>query len=165
MLAIQNFFAVAAAGAERLDLPEGKTVFDEGSKADGLYLIAAGKVMIAKGVEPGQRHQRTLATLGSGEFFGELSLLLDEPRVASARTVENTTLYRIGRDRFHELRAQHDPAACAVVYNLALGLCTRLRQVDNSLVGLVESSERKGSIPAADLKDMRARLFTTGLAI
>jgi CRP-like cAMP-binding protein len=56
---------------------------------------------------------RRLRTLGAGDHFGELALLLDVPRTATVRAVTPTRLFRVDRDAFDQLvrRAFDRPGA------------------------------------------------------
>lgn len=84
-----------AAGCEELSLAAHRTIFTEGDTADAFYLICSGKVAIFR--DTLGRPLQLLAQLETGEFFGELGLLHDSPRTASARTSERCRLLRIGR--------------------------------------------------------------------
>ncbi len=55
----------------------GQRLFEQGEEGGAMYVIAQGGVIL-------ERDGRTLAELGEGAFFGEMSLLLDAPRSAAA---------------------------------------------------------------------------------
>ena len=76
----------------------GEFIFQEGDVGDRLYVIRAGEVEILRG---GQR----LALLGPGEYFGEMSLLSDLRRNASARATWRTDLLAIAKGDFTKLVA------------------------------------------------------------
>jgi len=57
----------------------GEVIFDEGEVGQAIYLMLAGQVSICRQGRPEDGH---LATLGAGEFFGELGLLDDSVRTA-----------------------------------------------------------------------------------
>lgn len=79
---------------ERVNVSVGEIIFEEGEQADHAYLVASGTVEIFR--KAGNR-ERILATLGHGEIFGEMSLIDGLPRMASARTLEDTELTIISR--------------------------------------------------------------------
>src|SRR3954453_16493392 len=72
----------AAESLEALHVTTGAVLFREGAPGDAAYVLASGRVEIRVSV-PGQE-DRVLATLLSGAILGEISLLLDEPRTATA---------------------------------------------------------------------------------
>jgi CRP-like cAMP-binding protein len=74
----------------------GEIVFNEGSPADGFYVIGSGGVAIDRG---GER----VAQLGPGGFFGEGALLSGGPRAARAVVTTDTALYRLSAEAFDSL--------------------------------------------------------------
>jgi CRP/FNR family transcriptional regulator, cyclic AMP receptor protein len=80
----------------------GQKIFNEGDTGDRAYLIQSGEVEIIKnGV--------TLATLAKGELFGEMALIDDQPRMASAKALNDTTVVIVSRETFREKLAKCDP--------------------------------------------------------
>lgn len=63
--------------------PEGKVVVKQGEKGIGFFLLLDGKVEV-------RRKGRRLATLGPGEFFGEMALFDEEPRSADVVATQTT---------------------------------------------------------------------------
>lgn len=80
---------------ERREAKKGDVLFEEGEKASEAYLIATGYVEIFRKVGNGEQ---VLAKLGPGDIVGEMSLIDDQPRMASARVLDNTTLTVITRE-------------------------------------------------------------------
>ena len=74
----------------------GETLFKEGDKGDGIYLVQSGLVQISALVNEGER--RVLSRLGPGEFFGEMAVLDNEPRSATTLAEEPTQAYFIPRE-------------------------------------------------------------------
>ena len=74
----------------------GREIFREGERGDGLYAIIEGKVAITKVIPRDQRC--VLARLGPGDFFGEMEMVDDQPRTATATADENTKAYFILRE-------------------------------------------------------------------
>jgi len=85
--------------AER-KLSDGEVLFLEGDAADNAYVVADGELEILKRQD--ERDVR-LALSGVGVVVGEMALLTDEPRNATARAHGPTTLVEIPRDTFNEL--------------------------------------------------------------
>ena len=66
------------------------TVIREGELANSMYIIVSGRVRILKEVKLGE--QKSIATLGAGEVFGEMALIDKYPRSASVLTLTNSVL-------------------------------------------------------------------------
>jgi len=75
-------------------IPPGTTLFQEGDKGEEMFIIQSGKVKISKRI---RGVEKTLATLDKGEFFGEMAILNDKPRSASAETTEESEMLVIDR--------------------------------------------------------------------
>jgi CRP-like cAMP-binding protein len=63
------------------EVPAGTILFREGEGGDEMYVIQAGQIRITKRVANGEK---VLATLGPGEFLGEMAILNAKPRTATA---------------------------------------------------------------------------------
>lgn len=74
----------------------GEIIFKEGDPGDGLYVVAEGMVLISTIVDSAQ--PRVLSRMGPGEFFGEMAVLENEPRCASATAEMESRLYFIPRN-------------------------------------------------------------------
>ncbi len=85
--------------------PVGSTLFVEGMNGEVLYIIKKGKVDICKKTEKGEM---VIASLGPGEFLGELSIIDEGKRSASARVMEDSELIVITKKCFHDM-IQGDP--------------------------------------------------------
>ena len=96
---------------ERVELRElaaGEILFRQGDRGDRLYVIAEGRVRVVtgEGVE--------LATLGEGDFFGEIALVSDVPRSATVEALEPTQLLGLGREAVSAL-LEARPAVLSLV--------------------------------------------------
>jgi CRP-like cAMP-binding protein len=78
-------------------VPKGSLIFRQGDAGDQMFLIGNGRVRLFLETEG---HQKEVGVLGPGDFFGELSLMRDAPRTATAEAIEDTTLLPISRDVF-----------------------------------------------------------------
>jgi len=86
-----------ATQGEGLRVPKGSVIFRQGDPGHEMFVISEGRVRLTLG-RGGL--EKEIAVLGTGEFFGELSLLSDAPRSATATAVEDTVLLAISRDVF-----------------------------------------------------------------
>jgi CRP-like cAMP-binding protein len=86
----------------------GSKVFEEGTPADGLYIVVAGSVRVldASGAE--------LNVLEAGDFFGEMSLLADSPHGNDVEAVEDVELLVVTKERFDDLLASSPEVARSI---------------------------------------------------
>ena len=85
-----------------LQWPAGGLVFVDGADGDALYIVLSGRVRIFATVD---EKEIEVASIGPGDFFGELSLMRDEPHSKSAQATEQTELMVIPKDSFSSLLA------------------------------------------------------------
>src|SRR5262249_56522027 len=116
---------VAAHLVERAILP-GEVIFREGDLSHELYVIVAGKVEIVQQRADGPL---TLVTLAVGDFFGDIALVGDRPRSASAVAVEPTVLLTLSPEHFRQIVLE-DPA---ISFEIFRALSARIRRVDEAL--------------------------------
>jgi MFS family permease len=82
-----------ASSLTRLTVAAGETVFRQGDAGDRFYIVDSGEVEI-------EIDGRVANVLGPGDHFGEIALLRDIPRTATARARKETQLYALERDAF-----------------------------------------------------------------
>jgi hypothetical protein len=80
--------------------PAQVTICDEGKVEDCFYVVLSGRVDVYKVLE-GQR--LLVNSLNAGTHFGDIALLLDQPRSASIVTAERTEILSIDRSTFNQL--------------------------------------------------------------
>lgn len=85
----------------------GMTIFREGDEGHDAYLIEKGSVNITKSNGDGQ--EVLLRNLGEGEIFGEIALVDNLPRTATATSAESTVLVAINSQLFLNKLKQSDP--------------------------------------------------------
>ncbi|MFN2596448.1 MAG: DUF1003 domain-containing protein [Pyrinomonadaceae bacterium] len=106
---------------DRFDLDEGRTLFEAGEPGEELYVVHSGAVELYVKDVTGQKIE--LHTAHAGEMFGELALLDDEPRSATAVAVEPTVLLVLDRGDLTILFQRKPDAALAML--AALGSMAR----------------------------------------
>jgi len=125
--------------AKRQKYRDGKPIFREGEASTCAYVIKEGEVELTK---VGPKGTMRLAVLKTGELFGEMGLLDNSPRSASARAIGPVTLEIISREEFLTMVRENPKQAVAVMEKLV----TRLRKADEMLVG--KSAVSKAVQPA-----------------
>lgn len=98
-----------------LDVPAGQAVFREGDAGQTMFIIESGSIEIRLAA----RGSEAVAKLGPGDFFGEMAMLEDQPRFASAVAGEATRLLRIERAQFADLLGQNVEIAVRIMRKLA----------------------------------------------
>jgi CRP/FNR family transcriptional regulator, cyclic AMP receptor protein len=81
---------------EEIDVPAGKVLTREGARGDEFFVIVDGSVRI-------ERAGAALGTFGAGEYIGEIALLDEGPRTATATCETACRLIIIGHREFHTL--------------------------------------------------------------
>ncbi|MFN2545779.1 MAG: cyclic nucleotide-binding domain-containing protein [Actinomycetota bacterium] len=84
---------------EWVNIGPGETILAQGDIGDAFYAIRSGQVEVVKDDE-------VVATLGQGDYFGEVALLLDVPRTATVRTRTPVRVFRLRRRGFDRLVAE-----------------------------------------------------------
>jgi len=95
----------------------GQVIFHHGDPGGLLYIISHGKVKITHSTPEGQ--EALLAILGSGDFFGELALLDDSPRSATAEALEPTETLTLHRSDFRRFIGSNPAFAMHVLQSMA----------------------------------------------
>jgi len=96
------------------EVPAGHPLFWINERGEEFFVIQSGHVAITVPDEGGQK-EVTLAVLGPGDFFGEVSLLDGGPRTATARTQTEASLLVIGRDAFGQFIRDFPSAAAHIL--------------------------------------------------
>jgi sigma-B regulation protein RsbU (phosphoserine phosphatase) len=87
--------------AETVELAAGDVLFEEGKKGDAFYVVLRGRVELIKRARDGS--EQKLAVAREGEAFGEMALLNQTPRSATARALEPARLLSLSRAAFNSL--------------------------------------------------------------
>lgn len=105
-------------------------IFHENAPGDGFYMINSGSVRISKMVGDTEEE---VASMGKGDFFGEIALIDDYPRSAAAIANEECSLYFIARKDFHKLLAGDQELALKLLWAFLKAMGIRLRQTNDIL--------------------------------
>lgn len=116
---------------EEMKFKPGQVIIREGEVGDLFYVITEGQVEII--IRDADGSDMVLHKAGPGEFFGELSMLTNEPRSARVRAVEPVTALALERDEFFNFLRTHTHAAIDVLVELG----GRLHENDRLLRSMV----------------------------
>jgi len=112
-----------------------ESIFAQGDRGDGLYIVKEGRVAISRLSRDG--NELVLTVCESGDSFGELSLFDGEPRSAGAQAVDASLLLYLSRTDFETFVREHPAAmlACLRAVVKELRRCTDLAD-DVALLGV-----------------------------
>jgi len=113
-------------------------VFRKNAPGEGLYIILTGKVDIVTEDENGS--QSIVASLKEGDFFGDLALLDEAPRSASAIAKDHSTLLGFFRPDLNALIKRNPQLSVKIILNLASVIGERLRNTNELLAKVTKSN-------------------------
>ncbi len=139
-------------------IPAGTMLFNEGDRGEEMYIIQSGKVKISKKI---RGVEKTLATLDKGEFFGEMAILNDKPRSASAETIEDSEMLVIDRKTFDTLLRSNVEIAIRFIKRLA----DRLREANDQMEALMirDNTSRLVSLLAKKVREGKGGSVTVSI--
>ncbi|MBS1986094.1 MAG: Crp/Fnr family transcriptional regulator [Bdellovibrionales bacterium] len=107
----------------------------EGEPGSTMFIIASGKVVVTKDTPAGEK---VLATLGEGDFFGEMAIMgMQDRRAASVKTVLETTVLELSRDAFEGLIRRSPEIAMSVIKSLT----ERVRETNGKVAALIHKND------------------------
>jgi CRP-like cAMP-binding protein len=110
-----SFFAALA---DEISVGDQRVLYRENDAPDGLYVVISGKVAMLRGTDEIDR-------IGPNGSFGVWALFDDEPRLTTAKTVEESRLLFVSRDDFYDVLSDH----VDIVEGLFKHLVKRLRRL------------------------------------
>ena len=116
---------------------KGAVIIEEHTEAERFFVIHSGKIEITKKFEGGEEF--VLSVQSDGDFFGEMALLDEQPRSATARAVEPTVVLETSRENFETLLYK----APMLAYRIMRELASRLRETGALLVSHLQQRNRQ----------------------
>ncbi len=136
------------------EFPTGTVLTREGETGDEMFIIQSGKVKIVKNIG---NTEKLLAVLGPGDFFGEMAILLQEPRSADAIVDEDAKILVIKSDTFKEMiKANPD-----IAYKIMKKLAKRIKDANAQIADLL-SKDKNQKIVHAIIRFAREQGVETG---
>lgn len=138
-----------------------QVIFEEGDAGDGMYVVQNGMVQISAPISQGER--KRLARLGVGDYFGEMAIIDNEPRSASATAEEDTLVYYLPRESVLKLLERSPLLAVRLVREFS----HRMREFNKQYVEESLQAERLtvvGRFTRSIVHDFKNPLNVIGLA-
>ena len=111
----------------------GQAIFRKGDAGHCIYILAIGRIDIYLSLDPSGNRQRRIAAIAPGVVFGEMAMLTDTPRSATAVAVEDSAVWIMTHEQLERLHLSH-PALCArFLQNIARQLSARLAVTNDEL--------------------------------
>ena len=111
--------------------PKDCLLFAEGEKGNNLYIIQSGSVKITKIVN---NQEIVLAILKKSDIFGEMAMLDDKPRAATAEVYEDCKLLAVNKDNFSKLIQDQPDMVVKLTSLMAERIWLLYRQLDNTFI-------------------------------
>jgi CRP/FNR family transcriptional regulator, cyclic AMP receptor protein len=124
----------------------GRVIFKEGEPGDTMYIIQKGRVKITKKVDD---VEKILMVLGKGDFFGEMAIIRQAPRTATATAIDNCELLAFNHTGFVSMISKNT----SIAVNIIEKLCVRLEKADNQIRDLAKRDVK--SLVISALNDLR----------
>ncbi len=98
------------------EVPKGTVLFHEDDAGDTMYVLQSGRVRITR---EASGETKVLAELGAGEFFGEMAILNQKPRTATAEVIEDSKVLVLDAKKFEAMITGNTEIAVRLIKRLA----------------------------------------------
>jgi CRP-like cAMP-binding protein len=144
--------------------PDGQCIVAEGDRAESLYFVAEGRVEIRKLIDRTSGEQKVLSVLEPGDFFGEMALLEDAPRWASAVAQGPVTLLSLSAGEIRDWLAGDARVPLRFCLPFVGTLNARLRQTAREMMLLFDVGRLLAqNLDSAELARGLLQVLTRGL--
>ena len=137
--------SLTSAGLEHVSLKPGQALFRQGEPGDSLYILEKGKVDII--IQGSDEEEHTLCTVEPVAILGEMSLLLRQPRTATAVANTEAELWKVAHSRFQEGIRRSERWAINLSVDTGQVLARRLSAMNQEFIA-----------QAADLRQLQTHL-------
>lgn len=120
------------------EFPKGTIFFKEGDEGKEMYLINSGEVKLSRRTPHGNI---VLATLGFGEFFGEMSVITNKPRTITAEAATDCRLNVISKNVLETLITGNPLVALSILKKLVLRLESAYDHIEDLFVKHLKQEE------------------------
>lgn len=123
----RNLIHVLESLQERTYL-KGETIFTQGDIGRALFIVFSGKISLSR-LDPATKKSEDIAEVNPGEFFGEMALLEEMPRTATAYAAEETKVFMLFKIKLDSLLYTWPKIGVNIATQLAKILSARLRAI------------------------------------
>ena len=116
---------------EPFSIKKGVTLFEEGDLGGTMSIITQGKIEIIK-------NGKQLTVLQKSRSFGEMSLIDNGRRSATAKAIEDSEFISMDKNNFDRLSKEHSALALILILKITQLLSQRLRQTSSQLTELLD---------------------------
>jgi CRP-like cAMP-binding protein len=141
-----------AAVCEESTLAAGEVAFREGDEGEDLFIVRRGLVRVSKAIS--LEVDRTLAIVGEGGVFGELAMVGEGARSATATAEAETVVLAFSREGFERLTEEAPGLGLKIMGRFAAMLAERLRLTTNLLRDTVQWGLEVSGAAALDLQGL-----------
>ena len=118
--------------AERLTYDAGQVIFNAGDSADAAYVVIDGTVEISV---PTPNGPIVINTMTKNEILGEIAIVGDVPRTATAKAVSRLETLKISKELFTKIIRENPDAALELIRVLAGRLANTTAQLSRTMSG------------------------------
>jgi CRP-like cAMP-binding protein len=108
-------------------LEAGQVLFREKTSGDAMWILGSGTVVSVSATPTGKKRPMVIAQAREGETVGEMALIDEGPRSATAVVTQRGPAHRIDAADFKALRSAFHPVAYKILRQICRQLCSRLR--------------------------------------
>ncbi len=108
-----------------MEVEKGNVLFYQGTTGNQMYVVLGGRIDLFDG-------KKHLTTLKTGDLFGEMAVILNEPRTASAVAGETSRVFVLSETVFERLMTKR--AAIRILLNIIGVMARRIREMNSKLM-------------------------------
>lgn len=127
--------------------PAGTVIFDERSRGDALYIVVEGQVDIRilprRADQPVTATPKSISSAFGGDSFGEVALVDEGLRTASAHCVTDVKVKEIKRADLMAIFEKYPRIGYVVMTNIAIDMSSKLRSADLAIGAMLSRGRRR----------------------
>ncbi len=137
----------------------GEYLWHQGDTGESMYLLNSGKMEVLL-LSSDKQDESVIASIEAGAVIGEVCVLGEKCRSASIRAAEDSELWVIDGQQFHEKVKEQDPAVLTICYNIAKLLTQRLIAANNFISKIQKMSDK---VVKSEIETYRQRFYEESL--